>query len=166
MLLRAAAAELPPHAAFEELAGLSEIPHYSEDLDAEPTSRSIRSLRGAIATADALIIATPEYNGSIPGALKNALDWASRPWPNNCLRGRPVCVLGAGTGPFGAVWAQAELRKILTMIGAEVIDRELPIGQTDQAFDQRGHLADAELHSRLHDIVTALLEQACRRMAA
>jgi hypothetical protein len=85
-----------------------------------------RRLRDAIARADGLLISTPEYNHSLPGALKNALDWASRPFPDNCLRGKPVAVVGASTSLFGAVWAQAELRKVLLATGARVIDREIP----------------------------------------
>ena len=90
-----------------------------------------------------MLIATPEFNGSIPGVLKNALDWASRPFPDNALRGMPVAVVGASTGLFGAVWAQAEVRKVLETIGAYVIDHELPVGQAHVAFGDDGHLTDA-----------------------
>jgi NAD(P)H-dependent FMN reductase len=148
-LLRAAATQLPPNAVFEEYRELAAIPAYNEDLDTASAPAAVRSLRQAIATADAVIIATPEYNSSVPGALKNALDWASRPWPNNSLRGKPVSVIGASAAVFGAVLAQAELRKILTTIGAHVVDDELPVGQADQAFDRRGQLADPELRDRL-----------------
>src|SRR5688500_14737070 len=91
-------------------------------------------MREAIAAAAGLLIATPEYNGSIPGQLKNALDWASRPFPDNALRGRPALVLGASTGLFGAVWAQAELRKVLRTAGADVLDGELAVGHADVGF--------------------------------
>jgi chromate reductase len=165
-LLRAAATQLPPHAEFEEYRDLAAIPAYNEDLDTTAAPAAVRSLRQAIATADTVIIATPEYNGSVPGALKNAVDWASRPWPNNSLRGKPVSVIGASAGLFGAVWAQAELRKILTTIGAEVIDDELPIGQADQAFDRRGQLADPELRDRLAEVVAAVLDKTCAAIAA
>jgi chromate reductase len=158
-LLRAAATQLPPNAKLEEYVDLALIPAYSEDLDAANAPQAVSTLRRAITTTDAVIIATPEYNGSIPGALKNALDWASRPWPNNSLRGKPVCVIGASTGLFGAVWAQAELRKVLTTIGANVIDADLPVGQAHETFDQHGKLHDPELHDRLADIITALLQQ-------
>ena len=110
-LLRAAATQLPPDAELEEYRDLAAIPGYNEDLDTAGAPAVVSSLRQAIATADAVIIATPEYNSSVPGALKNALDWASRPWPNDSLRGKPVSVIGASAGVFGAVWAQAELRK-------------------------------------------------------
>jgi len=107
------------------------------------------ALRGAISTADAVLIATPEYNGSVPGQPKNALDWASRPFPDNALRGKPVAVVGASTGLFGAVWAQAELRKVLTTIGARVAEEELPVGQTHDAFTADGALADSGLRAAL-----------------
>jgi chromate reductase len=113
-----------------------------------------------------VIIATPEYNGSIPGALKNALDWASHPWPDNSLRDKPVCVIGASTGLFGAVWAQAELRKVLTTIGAKVIEAELPVGQAHQAFGARGALTDPEFDARLRETIAALVELAGRPAAA
>ena len=96
-------------------------------------------------SADALLIATPEYNASLPGALKNALDWASRPFPDNVLRDKPTAVIGASTGLFGAVWAQAEVRKALKASGAHVLESELPVGMADGAFAEDGALADPEL---------------------
>ena len=159
-LLKAAAGELPPTAEFLEYTGLAELPAHDEDLDATIAPAPIQSLRETIDAADALIIATPEYNGSVPGALKNALDWASRPWPDNSLRGKPVYLIGASTGLFGAVWAQAELRKILATIGANVIVNELAVGQAHDAFDGAGPLGDRELRARLSEGVAALSEAA------
>jgi chromate reductase len=103
-----------------------------------------------------VIIATPEFNGSIPGALKNALDWASRPFPSNALQGKPVAVIGASTGLFGAVWAQAETRKILGIIGADVIDQEFPLGQAGEAFDDGGELLDPDQRAVLSDLIQVL----------
>jgi chromate reductase, NAD(P)H dehydrogenase (quinone) len=165
-LLRAAATQLPPNAVFAEYRELAAIPAYNEDLDTAAAPAAVRSLRRAIATADAVIIATPECNSSVPGALKNALDWASRPWPDNSLRGKAVSVIGASAAVFGAVRAQAELRKILTTIGADVIDDQLPVGQADQAFDRRGQLADRELRARLAEVVAALLDKTGTSIAA
>ena len=108
----------------------------------------MQRLRDAIATADAVLIATPEYNSSLPGQLKNALDWASRPFPDNALRNKPVAVIGASTGMFGAVWAQAEARKVLAATGARVVDVELPVPRAEDAF-AGDRLADAELHESL-----------------
>jgi chromate reductase, NAD(P)H dehydrogenase (quinone) len=165
-LLRAAANELPPGVELEELDGLAELPGYDEDLDGGREPEAVVWLRDSIARADAVLIATPEYNGSIPGTLKNALDWASRPWPDNPLRGKPVAVVGASTGLFGAIWAQAELRKVLNTIGAVVVDRELPVGQADDAFDEGDRLRDPDLRSRLGETVAALLDEATEARSA
>jgi chromate reductase len=107
-----------------------------------------------------VLIATPEYNGSIPGVLKNALDWASRPFPDNALRGRPVAVIGASTGLFGAVWSRAEARKVLGVIGADVIDQELPVGQAESAFADNGRLLDHEQPAALAELVDVLAARA------
>lgn len=153
-LLAAAAAELPSDVRLEVFEGLADIPPYNEDI---PTPDSVRALRRAIGAADAVLVATPEYNASVPGQLKNALDWASRPFPDNSLRHKPAAVIGASTGLFGAVWAQAELRKVLTTIGATVVDEELPVGQVHDAFAPDGSLLDVGLRAALADLVDQLL---------
>src|SRR5919198_2390396 len=118
-LLRAAAMSLPPGVELDLYDGLDDLPHYNADIDGEPAPEPVARLREAIAAADGVLIATPEFNGSIPGALKNALDWASRPFLDNALRGKPVAVLGASTGMFGAGGAEGQGRKVLRAIGAE-----------------------------------------------
>jgi chromate reductase, NAD(P)H dehydrogenase (quinone) len=162
-LLRAAARALPGGVELARFGALADIPPFDEDLEREPGPGAVRRLREAIASADALLIATPEYNASIPGQLKNALDWASRPFVANALRGKPVAVIGASTGPFGAVWAQAELRKVLRTIGARVVERELAIGAAQEAFDPAGRLLDRSDFEALGEIVHALLEEADER---
>lgn len=159
-LLRAAARALPQGVELEIYDGVRELPLYDPDVDVEPVPAEGAALREAIAEADGLLIATPEYNGSIPGALKNALDWASRPFPDNALRGKPVAVIGASTGLFGAVWAQAETRKVLGIIGADVIDGELPVGQAHNAFGEDGLLAEPDLHDALGHLVGVLTARA------
>ncbi len=156
-LLEAAAAELPDNVRMDVFGGLADIPPYNEDVAAPD---SVLALRKAIAAADAVLIATPEYNASLPGQLKNALDWASRPFPDNALRRKPVAVVGASTGLFGAVWAQAELRKVLKTIGAHVIDEELPVGQAHDAFTDDG-LADPDLRTGLGNLIGRLLGDMC-----
>ncbi len=158
-LLRAAAEELPPGHRLAVWDGLGELPVYDADLDVAPAPPQVRQLRDAIAAADAILISTPEYNHSIPGVLKNALDWASRPYANNALRGKPVAVVGASTGLFGAVWAQAETRKVLTAIGAHVVERELPVGSAHDAFDADGQLVDPDLRTELAAVVADLLRE-------
>ena len=160
-LLRAAGAALPPGAVLVEWDGLAGLPAFNEDLETTPPE-AVQELLEAIDESDALLIATPEYNASLPGALKNALDWASRPFPDNVLRDKPSAVIGASTGLFGAVWAQAEVRKALKASGAHVLEAELPVGMADGAFDDDDSLADPELTARLGD----LLGDLCREIRA
>jgi chromate reductase len=155
-LLRAAGELLPPPAELEVFEGLKDVPPYDQDDDGDRTPAAARRLRKAIEEADAILIATPEYNSSIPGQLKNALDWASRPVNQGAFRGKPVAVIGASTGMFGAVWAQAETRKVLGAIGARVMDLELPVAKADQAFNEDGRLADPELREQLEEILAEL----------
>ena len=158
-LLEAASGELPAGVTLEVFEGLEEVPPYVEDRESDPPAGA-RAFLDAIAHADALLFATPEYNSSVPGALKNALDWASRPFPGNVLHDKPAAVVGASTGMFGAVWAQAELRKILSASGAKVLDEELPVGHADQAFDASNQLAAPETAQRMREILEALVSQA------
>ena len=158
-LLRAAARELPADVDFRLLEGLREVPPYDEDDDRDPAPVAVARLREAIAGADALLIATPEYNSSIPGQLKNALDWASRPRDSSPLRFKPVAVIGASMGAFGAVWAQAELRKVLGASGARVVDGDLALGHAHQRFADDGALDD-EVREQLREVVTQMLAEA------
>jgi chromate reductase len=156
-LLRAAAALLPPGTEFEVWEGLKAVPPYDADDDTgEPRPWILRSLDAAIRDADVVLFSTPEYNHSIPGQLKNALDWLSRPLASSPLRNKPVAVIGASTGLFGAVWAQAELRKVLGAIGARVVDSELPVGLAGEAFTEEGRLADSDLELALADLLAEL----------
>jgi len=164
-LLRAAAELLPPGAELVEFEGLKAVPPYDEDDEPRPPIGA-RRLREAITRADAVLIATPEYNSSIPGQLKNAVDWASRPRDGAALAGKPVAVVGASTGMFGAVWAQAEMRKALASAGARVVDRELPVANADEAFDEQGRLVDPDLEAELGGILLELAAEAARERAA
>src|SRR3954447_9462545 len=141
-LLPTEAELLPSGVELEVFDGLKAIPPYDADDDVEPAPAAVAALRDAIADADAVLVATPEYSASIPGVVKNALDWASRPHATNPLRGKPAAVVGASTGMFGAVWAQADARKVLSTIGARVLDRELPVPEADERFDADGTLRD------------------------
>jgi chromate reductase, NAD(P)H dehydrogenase (quinone) len=156
-LLRAAAELLPAGVELELWDGLKAVPPYDEDDDVETAPAAVTELRDAIAGADAILFATPEYNHSIPGQLKNAIDWASRPLATNPLRNKPVAVVGASMGAFGAVWAQAELRKVLAATGARVVDGEVAIGHAHEKFDAVGRLTDDALQEALAEVVDALV---------
>ena len=134
---------------------LREVPPYDEDADVEPAPRAVASLRAAVAAADAVLIATPEYNHSLPGVLKNALDWASRPYASNPFRNKPVVVIGSSAGIFGAVWAQAEARKVLGAMGARVVDFELAVGQAGEKLAD-GRLVDEEVRDQLGAALASL----------
>jgi chromate reductase, NAD(P)H dehydrogenase (quinone) len=164
-LLRAAAALVPAGSELELFDALGEIPPYSEDAEHAPPP-AVVALKDAIAAADAVLFATPEYNGSIPGQLKNALDWVSRPRAATPLAGKAVAVVGASTGLFGAVWAQAELRKVLSTIGARVLESDLPIGQAHEALDPSGLPREDEAREALRQIIADLLELADQQLVA
>lgn len=158
-LLRHLAERAPAGIELEIWDGLKSIPPYDADDDLEPAPAPVAELRQAIASADALLIATPEYNASIPGVLKNAIDWASRPRASTALQNKPAAVIGASTGSFGAVWAQAELRKVLAHTGARVVNLDLPVAKADDAFDESGALLSAELDERCADVLAALVAE-------
>jgi chromate reductase len=146
-------------AEFQIYDGLRDIPPYDEDDDVENGPEAVARIRAAVAEADAVFFTTPEYNSSIPGALKNAIDWLSRPVATNPLRNKPVAVIGASTGMFGAVWAQAELRKVLGATGARVAEGEVAVGHAHTRFED-GRLNDANLEEEMREVVHLLLATA------
>ncbi len=164
-LLLAAAELLPEDVEFELWDGLKAVPPYDEGDDGLPAPPPVAKLREAIAGADAVLVATPEYNSSVPGQLKNALDWVSRPFVTNVLRFKPVAVVGASTGAFGAVWAQAELRKVLATIGARVIEGDVALGHAPERFDETGRLVDEDVREQLEEVVSGLVYAAQPRIA-
>jgi chromate reductase, NAD(P)H dehydrogenase (quinone) len=127
-LLRALREEAPEGTEVVLWDGLKAIPPYDEDDDGVHAPAQVTAFRELVAAADAVFFATPEYNSSIPGALKNALDWASRPLATNAFRNKPVAVISSSAGAFGGVWAAAELRKVLGAMGARVTEVELAVG--------------------------------------
>lgn len=164
-LLRAAAELLPPGAELVEFGRLIEVPPYNEDYEhARPGA--VADLWDAVAEADAVLISTPEYNHSMPGQLKNAIDWLSRPIDRNPFMRKPVAVVGASTGLFGAVWAQAETRKVLGALQAKVLDAELPLSQAQTRFDEDGTLTDEPARDALRAILGQLIASADRDLAA
>jgi chromate reductase len=165
-LLRAAAEVAPPGVELVFWDGLRDVPPYDQDEDGRPAPPAVARFREAVAAADAVLVATPEYNHSIPGALKNALDWASRPHATNVFRNKPVAVIGSSAGMFGAVWAQAEARKVLAAMGARVADVELAVGHAAEKIDSNGRLADDATRAQLRDGLEALLAEAAPLLAA
>ena len=151
-LLRLAAEELPEGVELELYDDLASIPPFDQDLvDLAPDQ--VERLKEAVAEADAILVATPEFNGSIPGQLKNAIDWVSRPLADNPARGKPAAVIGASTSSFGGIWAQRELRKVLGILGTRVLDVELPIAKADQRLAD----PDLDLRAELAHVVDALV---------
>jgi chromate reductase len=149
-------------AGFELYDQLRTIPPFDEDCEENEPS-TVAQLRAALASADGVLFSTPEYNSSIPGELKNALDWLSRPLTTNTIRNKSVAVVGASMGAFGAVWAQAELRKVLAAMGARVLDGEVAVGHAADRFDASGRLNDPNLEEELGDVVRALIVEALDR---
>jgi chromate reductase len=165
-VLRTARELLDGELDLELYGGLKAIPPYDEVDDVEPAPAAVADFRDAIAGADAILFATPEYNSSIPGQLKNALDWASRPIATNALRNKPVAVVGASRGAFGAVWAQAELRKVLAATGARVVEGEVAFGHAHEKFDAEGRLTDENLLEQYREVLDELVAAARERAAA
>jgi chromate reductase, NAD(P)H dehydrogenase (quinone) len=152
-LLRAAGELLPDDVTLETF-DLSAIPLYNADHDGEAAPQAVRSLKASIAAADALLIATPEYNYSIPGVLKNAIDWASRPPKDSPLDGKPLAIMGAG-GVMGTVRAQMALRQVAVFTNMHVLNRpEVLISRAWEKFDANGNLID----ETSRQAVRALLE--------
>lgn len=157
-LLRAAGAMFERYGVeFEIYDDLKAVPPYDEDDDREPVPAAVARLRATVAGADAVFFSTPEYNHSIPGQLKNAVDWLSRPAASGALWGKHVAVIGASAGMFGAVWAQAELRKVLAAAGARVVEGEVPVGHAHTRFDEQGRLNATELAEQVEAVVESLI---------
>lgn len=159
-LARAAAELAPPDVEVEHFEGLGGLPLFDADREGDE-NEAVLHLRESIAAADAVLFVTPEYNGSIPGVLKNAIDWASRPRDGAALRGKTVAVAGASTGQYGAVWAQQDLRRVLGVAGARVVGPELPVSRAQDVCDPSGTPSPIVAERlRVH------VEQLCREAAA
>jgi chromate reductase len=154
-----AAAELLPEGMTLEIYDLSAIPMYNADVDANGTPDAVQDFKNRIAAADALLIATPEYNYSIPGVLKNALDWASRPAGRAPLNGKPVAIMGVAGGRFGTVRAQLNLRQVAFATGMLALSRpEVMIAQAADKFDAQGRLRDEPSRQQIAELLAALAE--------
>jgi chromate reductase len=165
-LLRALREEAPEGVEIELWQGLKEIPPYDSDDDVVPAPGTVEAFRSLVREADAVFFATPEYNSSVPGALKNALDWASRPLATNAFRNKPVAVISSSAGAFGGVWAAAELRKVLGAMGARVSEAELSVGHAAEKLDDRGRVVDEDVRQGLRDALDALFAEVSPALAA
>jgi chromate reductase, NAD(P)H dehydrogenase (quinone) len=156
-LLRRAAAAAPDDVEVVLYEGLKQIPPYDAD-DDRPGDQpaSVEWLKAALADADAVLVATPEYNHSIPGVLKNALDWVSRPILESPVRNKPAAVLSSSTGMFGGVWAAAETRKVLGALGARVLEETVTV---PKAHERLVVEADGELVDELRGVLSALAHE-------
>jgi len=152
-----AAQELLPVGATLEIFGLEGVPPFSED-DERTLPPRVVALKARVRAADAILIATPEYNYSVPGVLKNAIDWASRPYGDNVWDGKPVALIGASPGPHGTARAQYHLRQSFVFLNMYPVNRpEVMISNAAQRFDTQGHLADEALRARIRQLLEALV---------
>ncbi|WP_377268073.1 NADPH-dependent FMN reductase [Peterkaempfera sp. SMS 1(5)a] len=154
--LAEAAVKLAPEGAEVELfEGLAEIPFYNEDIDVEGSVPAAAArLREAGAGADAFLLFSPEYNGTIPAVLKNAIDWLSRPYGAGAFTGKPVAVVGTAYGQFGGVWAQDEARKAVGIAGGKVLeDVKLSVPGSVERFAQTHPVDDAEVAEKLTEVL-------------
>jgi chromate reductase len=165
-LLRALREEAPEGVDVDLWQGLKVIPPYDQDDDVVPGPEAVEAFRELVRESDAVVFSTPEYNSSIPGALKNALDWGSRPVATNVFRNKPVAVISASAGAFGGVWAGAELRKVLGAMGARVTEAELAVGHAHEKIGDDGEVADADLREGLGDVLQTVVTGVLDRVAA
>ena len=150
------AIELKPAGMSVEVAEIGAIPLYNEDVRAQGFPPPVETLRRQIAAADALLFVTPEYNYSISGVLKNAIDWASRP-PDQPFAGKPVAIMGAGAGMAGTARAQSDLRRCCVFLDMHPLNKpEVLIGQAQTKFDAAGRLTDDAARGFIRDLMAAL----------
>jgi chromate reductase, NAD(P)H dehydrogenase (quinone) len=162
-LLRASATRLPDNVGLTIWDGLEAVPPFNEDLESGPVPSAVADLRHVIQSSHALLIATPEYNTSLPGVLKNALDWASRPYGSSVLKRKPVAAVGTSPLPTGGASALSDLQRVLTGIGADVIEADLSVPLVYTRFDAQGQIWDLELASRITELLARVARYAAAR---
>jgi chromate reductase, NAD(P)H dehydrogenase (quinone) len=162
-LLRAAE-ELAPEWVEVQFFDIGTLPFFNEDVEAAGDPEPVRRFKEAIRNANAVLIATPEYNGAVPGVLANAIDWASRPTGQSVLRNKPVAVMGAVLGRSGSVNAQAALRGVLSRVGAVVVpDPQVLVPRASRLFDEQVNLRDEETRQEIQQLIEAVARW-CRKV--
>ena len=156
---------LPEGVEAEVYDGLADLPHYDQDLDTDEAPAAVVAFRAALAQADALIVATPEYNGSVPGVLKNAIDWGSRPRGAAALAGKPVAVISVSPSPRGAQWAREDAVKILRVAGAEPLEQSIGVASVHDVVAD-GEITDRDVRQAVTDLMADLVSAEQLRQAA
>ncbi len=152
-----AAEELLPEGMTLETFDLSPIPLYNGDVEAQGMPEAVQHFKERIGAADAILVVTPEYNYSVPGVLKNAIDWASRPITETPMNGKPAAIMGATAGPWGTVRAQLHLRQIFVYTNTLPLSRpEVRIPLAEQKFDEQGRLTDEVSRELIRKLLEAL----------
>jgi NAD(P)H-dependent FMN reductase len=157
-LVELAVEAAPAGATLEFFDRLGELPHYNEDIDGDEVAEPVQALRAVAGAADAALVVTPEYNGSIPGVLKNAIDWLSRPYGNGALQGKPTAVIGAALGQYGGVWAHDETRKSFGIAGPRVIE-DLKLSVPTKSLGGKHPRESADLTADLRGVVEKLIAE-------
>lgn len=158
-LLRAALELVPPGMMIHQFDGLGEIPPYNADIDVDPRPEPVRALKQMLAACDGLLVVTPEYNYGIPGVLKNAIDWASRPSATTPLLGKVALLMGASTGPSGTARAQQQLRQNFVFTKTTVLPApEITVAKAVEKFDAGGRLIDDEVRQLIAERLATLGE--------
>jgi len=154
--------DAPAGLRLEIVEGLAELPFYNEDLDTDDVPESAQRLRDRVADADRVLVVTPEYNGTMPAVLKNAIDWLSRPYGVGALTGKRLAVLGTTPTPYGGKWAHADVRRSATVAGAVVVE-DATLSQSSVGVDV---LADAEINGRVLAALQTLVDHELEASAA
>ncbi len=158
-LLLQAAAKLLPASAQLEIVGIDGIPLYDQDTEVLGIPQSVKRFKENIESADAILITTPEYNHSFPGVLKNAIDWASRPYGHNSFNGKPVAVMSAAPGLFGGVSAQDQLKQVLVALNMHVVAQPAVIvTSVHEKFDMNYELVDADAKQFMKQLLANLVD--------
>ena len=153
-----AATQLAPKGATIEIFEIDSIPPFSEDDEQNPPAK-VTEMKRRIRESDAVLFVTPEYNYSIPGVLKNAIDWASRPYGDNAWSGKPTAIMGASTGGFGTARAQHHLRQVMVFLNMFPINQpEVMIGNAHERFDAEGNLTDEATREYIRRLLEGLVE--------